>query len=176
MGRIGAIGSASIVAALGFLWGCAGGGTPWDPTQVNFAPELGIFLDQMTLLPEGLYVADMAVGEGREAEPGDRVTLHYKGWYPDGTLFDSSLATGEPISFVLGEEKVIEGWELGIPGMMVGSQRILVVPPDLAYGSGGVRGVVPRNATLVFSVSLLEIGEGTAFAGSMDQRIFEGKR
>lgn len=150
------------------LAGCASGGTSsggGDLTEVEFAPELGIVLDQMTRTPEGLYYADLEVGTGMEAQPGLRVTLHYNGWLPDGTLFESSLEANDPVVFVLGEEQVIRGWELGVPGMKVGGQRVMVVPPDLAYGSRGVRGVVPRRATLVFSLRLMSVGEDIADPG-----------
>lgn len=150
------------------LGACASGGSAsggGDPTQVAFAPELGIVLDQMTLTPDGLYYADLEVGTGMKAREGDRVTLHYKGWLPDGTVFDSSTETNEPIVFIVGEKQVIRGWELGIAGMKVGGQRVLVIPPALAYGSRGVRDVVPRNATLVFTVRLMSVGEGYLSGG-----------
>jgi len=130
-----------------------------DPIQVEFSPELGVYLDQMTLTPDGLYYHDLALGTGEEAGANDRVTIHYHGWHPDGTLFDSSLAREEPFQFVLGMREVIQGWEVGVRGMKVGGRRLLVVPPDLGYGSRGIRGVVPRNATLVFEVRLLDVGE-----------------
>jgi FKBP-type peptidyl-prolyl cis-trans isomerase len=125
---------------------------------VTFAPELGVFLDQMTLTPEGFYYHDLVEGSGEEAGPNDRVRIHYNGWLPDGTLFDSSVALGEPIQVVLGMREVIRGWELGIPGMRVGGRRLLVIPPDLGYGARGQRGVVPGNSTLVFEIQLLEVG------------------
>jgi peptidylprolyl isomerase len=113
----------------------------------------------MTLTPEGLYYYDLAEGTGEAAERGDRVRIHYNGFFPDGTLFDSSQARGEPIQFVLGMREVIRGWELGVPGMKHGGRRLLVIPPDLGYGSRGLSGVVPGNSTLVFEVQLLEVGE-----------------
>jgi hypothetical protein len=153
------------VAGLGILAAlsaCASGGAPWgggDPTEVTFAPELGIFLDQMTLTPEGLYYHDLVEGTGALAQLNDRVTLHYNGSLPDGTLFDSSVASQEPVRFVLGRREVIRGWELGVQGMKVGGRRLLVIPPDLAYGSRGRPPVIPRNATLVFEVQLLAVGD-----------------
>ncbi|TFH66963.1 MAG: FKBP-type peptidyl-prolyl cis-trans isomerase [Gemmatimonadales bacterium] len=111
----------------------------------------------MTLTPDGLYYHDLALGTGEEAQLNDRVTIHYNGWHPDGTLFDSSVALEEPIQFVLGVREVILGWEVGIRGMKVGGRRILVIPPKLGYGSRGLPGVVPRNATLVFEVRLLDV-------------------
>jgi peptidylprolyl isomerase len=125
---------------------------------VTFAPELGVVLDQMTLTPEGLYYYDLGEGTGEPAERGDRVRIHYNGFFPDGTLFDSSQARGEPIQFVLGMREVVRGWELGVPGMKAGGRRLLVIPPDLGYGSRGLSGVVPGNSTLVFEIQLLGIG------------------
>ena len=147
--------------AMVILSSCATGGSGGggDPTEIEFAPELGIFLGQMTLTPDGLYYHDLTEGTGREARLNDRVTIHYNGWHPDGTLFDSSLARGEVFEFVLGHREVIRGWDQGIQGMKVGGRRILVIPPKLAYGSRGISGTVPGNATLVFEVQLMDVGE-----------------
>ena len=148
--------------ALFALSSCASGGAAGgsgDPTQVEFSPDLGVYLDQMTVTPEGLYYHDMVLGTGDEAGVNDRVTIHYNGFRPDGTPFDSSRARDEPIEFVLGMREVIRGWEIGVRGMRVGGKRILVIPSDLGYGSRGLSGVVPRNATLVFEVELLDVGQ-----------------
>lgn len=152
----------AVMAGLLSQISCAsGGGGPerGDPTQVTFSPDLGVVLDQMTLTQEGLYYHDLVLGTGEEAGANDRVTIHYNGFLPEGTPFDSSRGREEPIQFVLGMREVIEGWEVGVRGMKVGGRRLLVVPPDLGYGGRGVSGVVPRNATLVFDVELLEVGE-----------------
>ena len=143
------------------LTGCASGGSspPPDIAQMAFAPELEIDLSQMAVTDEGIYYQDVAEGTGEEARWNRRVTLHYMGWHPDGTLFDSSLASGGPIRFTVGNREVIRGWELGIQGMREGGRRRLVIPPQHAYGSRGLRGVVPGNAVLIFEVQLLEIGE-----------------
>ena len=150
------------VVALSGISGCASGGAgsgSADPTQLTFAPELGVVLDQMTLTDEGLYYHDLALGTGQEADRNDRVRIHYAGFLPDGTPFDSSIAAGEPIQFVLGMREVVRGWEVGVRGMKEGGRRLLVIPPDLGYGSRGLSGVVPGNATLVFEIQLLEVGE-----------------
>ena len=117
-----------------------------------------LVLDQMTRTPEGLYFHDLALGTGEEADRNDRVRIHYNGFLPDGTPFDSSVARDEPIQFVLGMREVVQGWEIGVRGMKVGGRRLLVIPPELGYGSRGLTGVVPRNATLVFEIQLLEVG------------------
>ena len=149
----------TVVVVLTFS-SCASGGTgsgSGDPAQIEFAPELGIFLGQMTRTSDGLYYHDMEVGTGDEARLDKRVTIHYNGWRPDGSLFDSSIAAEEPFVFILGRREVIRGWDLGIRGMRVGGRRLLVIPPGLAYGSRGLSGVIERNATLVFEVELLDV-------------------
>jgi FKBP-type peptidyl-prolyl cis-trans isomerase len=84
------------------------------------------------------------------------VSVHYIGTLQDGTEFDNSKKRGAPFEFKVGEGRVIAGWEEGLVGMQVGGQRVLVIPPEKAYGSNGV-GPIPGNATLVFSIELLEI-------------------
>jgi FKBP-type peptidyl-prolyl cis-trans isomerase FkpA len=94
-------------------------------------------------------------GEGERADEGDEVVVHYTGWLEDGTQFDSSLEKDSPFSFVLGEGRVIQGWEQGILGMKVKEKRRLTIAPELAYGEGG-SGQIPPNATLIFEVERLE--------------------
>ena len=128
-----------------------------DLAELSYAPELKVDLEGMTLTPAGVYFQDISVGVGREVREGDQVTIHYMGWFVDGELFDSSLASGEAIGFTIGEGVVIEGWEVGLKGMREGGRRRLVVPSNLAYGSRGIPGAIPGNATLVFEVQLLRI-------------------
>ncbi|MCB5186481.1 FKBP-type peptidyl-prolyl cis-trans isomerase [Methylobacillus caricis] len=111
-----------------------------------------------------LQKIDTQVGEGREAEAGLNVTVHYTGWLYDpskpdgkGEKFDSSLDRREPFVFYLGGGQVIRGWDEGFAGMKVGGKRTLVIPPDYGYGARGAGGVIPPNATLVFDVELLGI-------------------
>lgn len=102
-------------------------------------------------------ITDLIVGTGDEAGANSRVTVHYTGWTLDGTKFDSSLDRGKPFEFVIGAGLVIPGWDIGVSGMKVGGKRELVIPPELAYGVGGVPGVIPENATLKFEVALLSV-------------------
>ena len=128
-----------------------------DPTEITYAPDLGVKLSQMTLSEEGLYWQDVTLGVGDGVEKGDQVIMHYMGWLVDGELFDSSVESREPIGFVVGTGQVIDGWEIGLRGMREGGIRRLVIPPHLAYGSRGISGSVPGNATLVFEVRLMRI-------------------
>ena len=91
------------------------------------------------------------------AELGDTVVVDYKGMFLDGSVFSSSEAKGRPFIFQIGDGTVIQGWEMGVEGMRPGEKRKLTIPPELAYGEGGVRNLVPPNTTVVFEIELLEI-------------------
>ena len=97
--------------------------------------------------------------EPLSAQAGDTVWVHYTGkLQTNGKVFDTSLTRGQPIDFVLGQGRVIKGWDEGIAGMKVGDKRQLIIPPNLAYGPAGAGdGVIPPNATLVFDVQLVGI-------------------
>lgn len=103
-----------------------------------------------------LVVDDIVIGTGAEVASGDTITVNYIGTLQNGQQFDNSYIKGEPFSFTVGAGRVIKGWELGVVGMKVGGQRILVVPADLAYGDQAV-GPIPANATLVFAIELIDI-------------------
>ncbi|BCM24088.1 peptidyl-prolyl cis-trans isomerase [Methyloradius palustris] len=107
---------------------------------------------------------DQVVGEGREAEAGLNVTVHYTGWLYDpaqpegkGKKFDSSVDRGDPFNFFLGGGQVIRGWDEGVVGMKIGGKRTLLIPSEYGYGARGAGGVIPPNATLVFDVELLGV-------------------
>jgi len=107
---------------------------------------------------------DTVVGEGREAEIGFMVSVHYTGWLYDesapdnkGEKFDSSVDRGQPFEFNLGAGQVIQGWDQGFAGMKIGGKRTLIIPPEMGYGARGAGGVIPPNATLIFDVELLDV-------------------
>lgn len=105
----------------------------------------------------GLQITDLVVGQGEEAKAGQTVSVNYRGTLVNGKEFDSSYGRG-PFSFPLGAGRVIKGWDEGVAGMRVGGKRKLVIPSDLAYGSRGAGGVIPPDATLIFEVELLKVG------------------
>jgi FKBP-type peptidyl-prolyl cis-trans isomerase len=123
---------------------------------ITFAPALGVDMAAMTKTPSGLAYRDMKVGTGTTATAGKTVSVHYTGWLPNGTKFDSSRDRNQPFEFQLGAGQVIKGWDEGVAGMKVGGRRMLVIPPDLAYGPNG-SDPIPPNATLVFDVELLGV-------------------
>mgnify|MGYP003394941154 CR=1 FL=1 len=104
-----------------------------------------------------LVVQDEMVGEGAEAVIGSIVMVHYTGTLDNGTVFDTSVG-GQPYRFVLGGGQVIPGWDQGIQGMREGGKRLLIIPPELAYGTQGY-GPIPPNATLIFQVELVDVAE-----------------
>ena len=104
----------------------------------------------------------MRVGTGTEALNGRRATVNYTGWLYSttaadnkGTQFDTSYDK-TPFAFLVGGGNVIRGWDIGVPGMRIGGQRQLIIPPELGYGVLG-NGTIPGNATLIFEIELLAV-------------------
>ncbi|WP_166838298.1 FKBP-type peptidyl-prolyl cis-trans isomerase [Rheinheimera pleomorphica] len=102
-------------------------------------------------------IKDIIEGTGKAAERGALITAHYRGWLEDGTEFDSSYKRGEPFQIVLSNNRVIQGWILGLKGMKTGGKRKLWVPAALAYGERQIGTMIPPNSNLVFEIELLEV-------------------
>jgi peptidylprolyl isomerase len=128
--------------------------TPSSIAEASFASSLEIAIGDYTRTASGLYWRDLKVGEGAEVRSGQTVTVHYDGYLPDGTLFESSRS-GNPIVFPVGTRMVIDGWDEGLLGMRVGGDRRLIIPPNLAYGATGSPPAIPPNATLIFTVTMV---------------------
>ena len=109
-------------------------------------------------VPAELVIRDEIVGDGDTAVEGSTVAMHYVLFSgTTGEKVDSSWDRGQPFSSALARGRLIDGWIDGVPGMKVGGRRVLVVPPHLAYGAGGVPGI-PPNDTLLFVIDLVEAG------------------
>jgi FKBP-type peptidyl-prolyl cis-trans isomerase FkpA len=138
------------------LTACGSDPSGIDLRQVQFAPELGIDLDVMTRTSSGLYFQDIQTGSAPTAIPGRWVSVLYRGWLANGTLFDQAQDPRDPLVFQLGRGQVIAGWDEGVAGMRVGGIRKLVIPPSLGYGDRPT-GPIPANSVLVFEVQLLGV-------------------
>lgn len=155
--------TATILALVLSLSACALGGSdePADPStsaatgSIPAVTDNGADAEPTIAKPEGaapttLLSQDLIEGTGPEASASSVVTVHYTGVaWSTGETFDSSWPSGQPIEFPL--TNLIQGWQQGIPGMKVGGRRVLVIPPDLAYGGTGSP---LANETLVFVIDL----------------------
>ncbi len=110
-----------------------------------------------------IQIKDIVVGTGAEAKKGDALSVNYLGELLNGKKFDSSYDRNQPFEFVLGDDQLIRGWNLGIAGMKIGGKRTLVVPPELGYGAAG-NGLIPPSSTLKFTIELLAVNNNTSTA------------
>ncbi|KAK0241727.1 hypothetical protein EDD85DRAFT_820128 [Armillaria nabsnona] len=106
-------------------------------------------------LPGGLKIKDSKIGTGPQAKKGNTIQMRYIGKLTSGKIFDSNTK-GKPFSFRLGSGEVIKGWDQGLVGMQAGGERVLTIPPALAYGKKGQSGI-PGNSTLIFECKLINI-------------------
>jgi FKBP-type peptidyl-prolyl cis-trans isomerase FkpA len=117
--------------------------TPTGPSPTTSAPYSQI---------------DLVVGTGPAIATGGAATVTYTGWLHDSSKPDSKgsqFDSGTFGPYVVGSGRVIRGWEQGVPGMRVGGQRRLVIPPELAYANNSPDpSKIPQNATLVFDITL----------------------
>ena len=115
-------------------------------------------VEGVTTTDSGLQYQVLTAGTGTEHPgPTDKVNVHYHGTLLDGTVFDSSVDRGEPISF--GLNQVISGWTEGLQLMVVGEKTRLFIPSDLAYGDRGAGALIGPGTALIFDVELLGINE-----------------
>lgn len=111
----------------------------------------------METTASGLLYKITKKGEGKKAEKGNTVAVHYAGKLTNGTEFDNSFKRGEPIEFPVGTGMVIKGWDEGILLLNEGDEATFLIPPDLGYGARGAGGVIPPNAWLIFDVALVKV-------------------
>jgi FKBP-type peptidyl-prolyl cis-trans isomerase len=111
---------------------------------------------KLKTLEGGLMYDDLVHGTGPVPTLGRKVKVHYTGTLPNGDIFDSSRGAGrKPLSFRIGMQEVIRGWDLGLRTMRVGGKRKLFIPSALAYGVEGAPPQIPPNSALLFEVDLL---------------------
>jgi FKBP-type peptidyl-prolyl cis-trans isomerase FkpA len=128
-----------------FLMTACSGGGPGPDTEAGGE----------TTTASGLTITHITEGSGASPTATDVVRVHYHGTFPNGEVFDSSVARGKPARFPL--NRVIPCWTEGLQQMKVGGKAKLVCPPSIAYGARGAPPRIPPNATLHFEVELLEI-------------------
>lgn len=152
---VGMLAAAALVTA-----GCSAAPSPAPeatPTQTQPAPAASTSGTPEPAITE-LAITDTKVGKGAKVKAGDTVKVHYTGYFMDGTKFDSSLDRKEPFDFVVGQGRVIQGWDVGLVGMQVGGKRVLIIPSDMAYGPpGSSDGTIPSDTPLKFDIELLGI-------------------
>jgi peptidylprolyl isomerase len=118
--------------------------------------------------PTVLEKKDLITGTGALAAVGDTVTVNYVGaLYSNGKVFDASWNRKQTFTVPgpLGTASVITGWNDGLVGMRVGGRRELIIPPSLAYGAAGEPPTIPKNATLIFIIDMLQVTKGTGATG-----------
>jgi FKBP-type peptidyl-prolyl cis-trans isomerase len=105
----------------------------------------------------GIRYIIMREGQGPMPKPGEKVAVLYILRLLDGTLIDKGEDRDNPFTFRIRREEVIEAWDQVLQLMKVGERRLVIVPSELAYGTRGQPPKIPRNATLIFEIDLLEI-------------------
>jgi FKBP-type peptidyl-prolyl cis-trans isomerase FklB len=110
---------------------------------------------EITTTESGLQYEVIEAGTGETPTDASTVKVHYEGKLIDGTVFDSSMARGQPTEFPV--NRVIKGWTEALCLMQVGAKWKLYIPSDLAYGDKGVGNVIGPHQVLIFDVELLEI-------------------
>ncbi len=159
----------SIPILLAVLVGFSACGSPQSESRDMAATDETERMDtqeqpEVNAMENGLQIQVIAEGKGEGLSPGQFVRMHYTGWLYDenapdgrGNKFDSSRDLGETFDYQHGVTRLIAGWTQGSEGMRTGERRILTIPAELGYGTGGSAPRIPPNATLIFDIELVEI-------------------
>ena len=107
--------------------------------------------------PSGLRIIEHIIGQGAKPKDGEKAVVHYTGMLSNGQKFDSSYNRNKPFEFIVGQGRVIKGWDEVIKLMTMGSKYTVIIPPELGYGQRGAGGSIPPNATLIFEMYLVDI-------------------
>lgn len=108
---------------------------------------------KMNRTESGLFYTMTKDVTGTALKHGDDVSAHYKGYFLDGRVFDSSYDRGKPLTFKVGQ--MIHGWNEALKLMNSGDEAVLLVPSHLGYGEEGLKGFVPPNSLLIFEIKIL---------------------
>lgn len=108
---------------------------------------------------DGLKYIIISKGSGEKADTGKEAEVNYNWYLANGSLIGSSFKSGRPFRFVLGEGKVIKGWDEGISLMRAGGHYVFIIPPQLGYGAKGAGRVIPPNSTLIYDTYLIGVGK-----------------
>jgi FKBP-type peptidyl-prolyl cis-trans isomerase len=107
----------------------------------------------------GIRYIIMKEGTGGMPKPGDKVYVLYVVRLLNGKIFDEATDPKQPFTFRVRREAVIEGWDQILQLMKLGEKRLVIIPPELAYGTRGQPPKIGRNQTLVFEMELLSFGK-----------------
>lgn len=120
--------------------------------------QFAITMDESNamILKSGLKILHVSKGKGKKVKQGDRIKVHYKGYFSNGVVFDTSYKRQKPFEFTIGVDQVIEGWTEGMALLNAGGKARLFIPYGLAYGESGY-GPIPAKSNLIFEVELIEI-------------------
>lgn len=127
----------------------------------KFSPEDVAFIEKTW--PEakktntGVRYVIQQPGSGEMPKPGDKVAVLYVGRLLNGTVFDQATEKDKAFTFRVARDQVIQGWDQVLPLMKLGEKRLVVIPPELAYGTRGQPPKIGRNASLIFEIELIEI-------------------
>lgn len=105
----------------------------------------------------GIRYVILEEGKGQPPEPGNKVTVLYEGKLLNGKVFDKRLDRAHPFTFRVGRRVVIDGWDQVLQLMKPGEKRLAIIPPEYGYGDRGSAPLIPRDATLVFTIELLKV-------------------
>jgi FKBP-type peptidyl-prolyl cis-trans isomerase FkpA len=118
-------------------------------------------------------------GTGDPIITGDTISVNYVGALADGTVFDTNMSaiakeagldkegkTYQPLTFKVGSNEIIQGWNIAVTGMKKGEIAQVAIPASFAYGATGVPGVIPPNAPLVFQIQIIDIQKAGALGVS----------
>lgn len=105
--------------------------------------------------PTDLVCSDVVEGDGEQIALNDSITVDYVGvTWASGAQFDASWDRGTQATFGLAKGRLIDGWTIALPGMKVGGRRLLIIPPELAYGEASRSAEIPPNSTLIFVIDI----------------------